>query len=264
MPKEFTCNECGKEFISSAHLKSHKRTHSNERPFVCHACGKSFKRPHHLTRHLREHTGELPFQCDKCNQGFVDSAQLNNHMHKHAEKKPFLCPLCGCGFARNADLKKHLANHNNYFFCSVCPRIGRFKHEGSYQAHMKKFHGVSVESTIGSQEVPDMGPVSSVTHTTTAAETGVVTSVSQISYPDGRNMVFTRTTTAATATATGTTPPATTQQPYPIVATTVTTSDRDSTVSETHPQSIERFDFNAVLGGDDGFSDWQSEPVRWV
>ncbi|WP_330925776.1 C2H2-type zinc finger protein [Candidatus Sororendozoicomonas aggregata] len=269
MPKEYVCDECGKEYSRNDHLLSHKRTHSEEKPFVCPICNGRFKYPHSLTRHLRSHAGQGSYQCTECNACFLDSTQLTNHVNSHAVKKPYPCPLCGYGFGRPSDLKKHLANHGKYFYCSVCSR-GRFTYKGSYEKHMKKFHGVSVESTIGSQEVPDMGPVSSVTHTTTAVETGVVTSVSKISYPDGRNMVFTQTTTAATATATrttpsatGTTPPATTQQPYPIVAATATTSDPNSAVSETHPESIERFDFDTALGGDDGFSDWQSDPLDW-
>jgi hypothetical protein len=57
-PSSFQCNLCPKRFTRAHNLRSHLRTHSDERPFVCTVCGKGFARQHDRKRHEAIHSGK--------------------------------------------------------------------------------------------------------------------------------------------------------------------------------------------------------------
>ncbi|KAJ6436835.1 reverse transcriptase [Purpureocillium lavendulum] len=62
-PANRTCPLCSRRFTRSYNLRSHLRTHSNERPFKCSVCNKAFTRQHDRKRHERLHLGERRFVC---------------------------------------------------------------------------------------------------------------------------------------------------------------------------------------------------------
>lgn len=62
-PATFQCSLCPKRFTRAYNLRSHLRTHTDERPFVCTVCGKAFARQYDRKRHEGLHSGENKFVC---------------------------------------------------------------------------------------------------------------------------------------------------------------------------------------------------------
>ncbi|KAK5104050.1 DNA-binding transcription factor [Lithohypha guttulata] len=89
-PATFQCNLCPKKFTRAYNLRSHLRTHTDERPFVCTVCGKAFARQHDRKRHEGLHSGEKKFVC---------KGELNS--------KPGETWGCGRRFARADALGRH-------------------------------------------------------------------------------------------------------------------------------------------------------------
>lgn len=53
------CGVCGRNYARPSTLKTHLRTHTNERPFKCNVCLKTFSQAANLTAHQRVHTGKV-------------------------------------------------------------------------------------------------------------------------------------------------------------------------------------------------------------
>jgi hypothetical protein len=61
---------CSKTFMRLYNLKSHSRTHTDDRPFKCGVCGQAFSRNHDLKRHCKIHGGDKPHHCPTCGKQF--------------------------------------------------------------------------------------------------------------------------------------------------------------------------------------------------
>lgn len=101
-PATFQCNLCPKRFTRAYNLRSHLRTHTDERPFVCTVCGKAFARQHDRKRHEGLHSGEKKFVCKGelkqggqwgCARRFARADALGRHFRSEAGRiciKPLL------------------------------------------------------------------------------------------------------------------------------------------------------------------------------
>ncbi|KAF9339908.1 hypothetical protein BGZ91_004249 [Linnemannia elongata] len=76
-----TFDGCDKVFARLYNLKSHSRTHTNERPFICSHCQLPFARNHDLKRHVKIHGGDKPFKCGGCGKSFSRLDALGRHKY---------------------------------------------------------------------------------------------------------------------------------------------------------------------------------------
>ena len=58
-PALFTCSKCDKNFSQKAHLKTHERIHTDDKPYSCAKCDEAFKALSGLKKHERTHTNDL-------------------------------------------------------------------------------------------------------------------------------------------------------------------------------------------------------------
>lgn len=92
-PATFQCCYCPKRFTRSYNLRSHLRTHRDERPFVCSVCGRAFVRPHDRKSHESLHSGEKNYRCGGdllrggqwgCGRPFSRASALKRHFRSQS------------------------------------------------------------------------------------------------------------------------------------------------------------------------------------
>ncbi|XP_054594061.2 gastrula zinc finger protein XlCGF8.2DB [Nothobranchius furzeri] len=134
--ESYSCDYCGKRFVSKSHLESHEIVHLQQKPFVCELCGQGFGQKPSLNKHLRSHSGQKPFACELCGQRFGEKAYLTRHMNVHTEHKPFACEHCGQRFSRKEYLTRHMSVHTGQklYVCGHCGK--RFYKRAHLKTHV--------------------------------------------------------------------------------------------------------------------------------
>lgn len=144
----YQCEYCKKCFRWDSSLRTHLKTHTNERPHQCASCSFSFRRSCDLKRHMITHTNEKNYSCQHCDKKFTRNSSLQRHIRAHFGDKPYLCNVCGKRFNESFFLKEHMESHSEnrlYYHCDLCNK--RFNNRRVLRVHMKKHSCRSTRST---------------------------------------------------------------------------------------------------------------------
>lgn len=128
--KQFKCLQCAYVTFSFSNLRVHFATHTGEKLFKCQECGKSFRNSSHLKRHRFLHVRN-PLKCSRCLFVAGNAEDLKLHQETCKDKGPAgdrLCPSAlkreGSGEQTGGEISRSALSRESrarFHKCDHCP-----------------------------------------------------------------------------------------------------------------------------------------------
>ena len=140
----WTCDECGKNFLSERYLKVHKQSiHAGKKNYQCEHCGREFFKITDWRTHVQnKHLGQRNHQCPNCGKCCSTKSGLKKHIDRaHNEVKKYQCDKCDRSFATKQELGHHILNIHQGLKPFKCADCGKdFSRKDNHDAHVRIVH----------------------------------------------------------------------------------------------------------------------------
>lgn len=141
----YICQFCGASFVTYFELKTHRKTHQDEKVFFCprNNCQKTFPDLESFVLHVNNHApAESFYPCNICGETFLSRSEKTYHMELHStleksttKKYCAKCQKCKSTFLSQEALENHLRTVSHDLPCPECKRI--FSCERSLRRHLR-------------------------------------------------------------------------------------------------------------------------------
>ena len=135
------CSVCFKDFLDSAHLRTHFEKYHSRDSLKCKDCGQVFQTAKNMQIHkARVHNKRMPFRCGVCGLRFEERSSVVQHLATHnASDKPASCETCGKKFRTEERLKRHSLKHKDMWHkCTDCGKS--FGSVATLEYHSEQVH----------------------------------------------------------------------------------------------------------------------------
>ena len=139
-PKSISCRTCEVLFVKLAERNLHEKTHqTDKKDKKCPYCNFCTIQSSNLKTHIRTHAEEKPFKCKECNHAAATNSAMKKHIENiHREMDLVTCQICSKDVRTNRH-RWHLSKHLDemQFKCQTCgkefsSKRGKIAHESSH------------------------------------------------------------------------------------------------------------------------------------